>query len=150
MEDVVAIRNHCICGVFTKLVSDPNSSVVFDEDLSEFRIQSKDGTVEQIMHFCFWCGGTLPQSRRPELFVDLDESDQRDVVGLLQHLEFVTEVQSVLGQPDGELQYPVDSAVSDQFVRQLWYSRRWERMILYINVYSSGKFSYAVSPKHKP
>ena len=101
------------------------------------------------MLFCLWCGGKLPQSRRNEYFFKLGESDSQGVEATLEKLKDISEVERALGKPDVEIALASDSGVSSQFVRQLCYSRRWEKLIVFINVLPSGNFTYAVSPKLK-
>ena len=139
----------CVCGVLRALSEETNSVVIFDDALSEFRLQSRDGTAEDVMYYCFACGKKLPVSRRNDLFVEARNADIESIHASLETLETISDVERILGPPDGEEQSGNLILASERIVKQVWYSRYWESAILIVNVLESGRFTYAISQRRK-
>jgi hypothetical protein len=141
-----------MCGVPLKLARDPDFAVRFDRELNEYSLSDRDGRVEHLMRFCFWCGGSLPESRRDQLFCEMSASETEEVQALLKGPTNVSDVVKALGPPDGEVEPDNRDAtrgVAVPFSRQMWYRQRWKTLDLFVNVLPDGNISFAVTPKVK-
>jgi len=136
----------CFCGLPVELSRLPSSPIVFDEELTEFRLRFQNGSLEQLMIFCFWCGGKLPCSERGSLFEGISESESADIQIAISGVQSISDAIRVLGKPDDEIR---SSTASESPYMSLFYNRRWKTCDLCIFSDDTQAFNFAIVPKRK-
>ena len=132
----------CSCGLLRELSELPSSPVAFDENFKEYRLCFKDGSMEQLMLFCFWCGGKLPVSERSSFFEVVSEREKADIQNILSDVSSVPDVFRVLGKPDEEIRNSSSRLV-------FLYNSRWKTCDLHVLQDEFGAFYCAIVPKRK-
>jgi len=91
----------CQCGLPQSASEEPESPVVFDAKMGEYRFTHSGGGYAVIYH-CPWCGGALPASKRASLFETITQAELDRLLQLTAHLKTVTDAIDAFGRPDEE------------------------------------------------
>ena len=138
----------CECRHPERWIADPHFPIGFDEEMNEYYIRFEKGG-QAIMRYCFWCGGSLPKSKRGALFTTPSELEMVEVQTLLQDAKSHEDVLRILGPPDevvelgGSFTGP-DNTISTWDSHYL-YAKRWETLVLKVPKIREGRFSYSMS-----
>jgi hypothetical protein len=89
----------CNDGHLEDLAADPTCPVEFDSRLNEYHI-TREGGGHFMIYYCPLCGGSVPESRRDQLFHKLTEIERRRLIDLTQNLKTLDEVLAAFGPPD--------------------------------------------------
>lgn len=136
----------CVCGLPEQLSCIPSSPIVFDEEILEFRIRFDNGSLEQLMNYCFWCGGRLPLSKRASLFEDISETDLADIQVAISGVQSLSQAIEILGKPDIETYSPNTSGFP---LASIFYKARWSTCELCMFSDNKNALSIAILPKRK-
>jgi hypothetical protein len=82
-----------------RLADDPTTPVEFDAELNEYHITRKGGG-HWMIYYCPLCGGSVPESRRDQLFHALTDVERQRLIDLTLHLKTLDEVLAAFGPPD--------------------------------------------------
>ena len=138
----------CECGHPERWVNDPMVPVGFDEEMNEYYVQLKPGG-EAVMHYCFWCGGKLPESRRGSFFTEPSEEEVEEVRLLLREAKSHEDVLRILGPADelcdlnGFMKDPKTGKVMMRWDQHCLYSKRWKTLELHVPLIVEGNFGYS-------
>jgi hypothetical protein len=133
----------CNCGYPAKWAADPNSPIIFDETLKEYRVLLKDSRSCHIMRYCIFCGGKLPKSKRQELFSVLDKGEVDCVNAELAGAKSIADVYHRLGKPDA-----IEPVCQSDYSQQLRYSSRWTSLDLIVIERLDGTIEYLCGGKY--
>ena len=136
----------CVCRLPEQLARIPSSPIIFDEELSEFRIRFENGSLEQLMNYCFWCGGRLPLSRRSSLFEDISETELADIQVAISGVRSLSQAIEVLGKPDVET---YNQPTSEFPLASIFYKSRWSTCELCMFSDDRDVLNIAIVPKRK-
>lgn len=146
-------KTKCHCKAVESAASDSNCPVEFDDTLNEYNIVSIDGRHRYRLYFCWFCGGELPESKRPGLFTTPLAAE---VIGMKKEIASIhsaADAVARLGKPDAK--YDVDVERGERLssgVRcqgQLIYASRWRSLVLTVREGSDGSVDFAYTGKHK-
>jgi len=145
-------KAECACGTVEDLASDRNSPIEHDKALNEYNLISGDGKVHYRMHFCFFCGGRLPESKRASLFTEPSAQEIKEAAELMSKAGSMQEVIQVLGKPDEIVKAPKGASGEDggsEYKTQHRYLRRWKTLDLTIRERKDGSIDSAFTGKYK-
>lgn len=144
--------SRCDCGILTQLAWEAAFPIRFDAELNEYLLSDREGRTEQLMRFCFWCGGSLPESRRDRLFCEISEREIQEVQRLLTGLTNSSEVVKLLGAPDNQVENPdlKSDGNPSEIHRWLCYRKQWTTLDLIISIHHDDRISFTLSAKPKP
>ncbi len=148
----------CTCGLPEKWAQAPSFPVKFDAEVNEYHlVYGKKHRYYDVMRYCFWCGGRLPESTRGRFFAEPSEAETAKIRGMLAGARSTEEILAILGQPDEIIDwydFDADEESVDgpekTWTRCLRYSSRWKTLILQVFDYSDSPdagVAYAISGK---
>lgn len=142
----------CDCGYPARWAANPNVPLRFDERFQEFHLLERDDGAYLILRYCFWCGGKLPESKRPDFFTKPEEAELAEIASLLKETKTAGEALAALGPPDHTFDGEPESgtAVDDKVVRwrrQHSYTSRWKSLHLTLLEMPDGSFERMTSGK---
>lgn len=142
----------CQCEAIAELASDRNCPIEFDANLNEYNIVSKDAHVRYRLYFCFFCGGSLPESERVNLYTQPSQKEIEQIKKLLGEARTIEEALRKLGQPSKatnpprtEQQYRSGIAYRQHY----HYLTRWKTLDLTVRERSDQSFDLAIVGKCK-
>ena len=143
----------CKCGLPEKWASDAEVPVEFDKRLNEFHLRDRRGG-QWIMRYCLSCGGRLPESKRSDLFLKMDDKEEKDVCAIKKKIHNLQDMKVVLGEPDVVVSIRPDPEQERIYggrraIRCHEYSKRWRTILLHINEMENGEIEIQYSAKHK-
>lgn len=97
----------CRCNWPNKAVEDPWFPVAYDHEMGEYQLIldcGQRGKGIAVLHYCPWCGGALPKSKRATFFTDPTDSDVAKVRELMQPVKTVAQMFEVLGEPSTRIE----------------------------------------------
>ncbi len=137
----------CECGHPDRWVVDPHFPVEFDEKMNEYQLVHEGARA--VMHYCFWCGGRLPESKRGSFFTTPDAAEVAEVESLLRGAKSHEDVLHILGPPDeirdmagGESD--MKGRILARWEQHYRYSTRWKTLVLQVPVILEGRFRYSI------
>ena len=92
----------CKCKSLENAADEPNSPIVFDRELNEYNIETRDGGTLRIYH-CFFCGGAAPRSKRGSLFATITQNEQDRLRDLTSGFATLADVIRKFGKPDEDM-----------------------------------------------
>jgi len=90
----------CACSYLSRAADEPDSSIVFDADMNEYKFRVGPG--HMIIRHCPWCGGTAPKSKRSSLFAQITDAEMRRLGALTKGIKTVEEAIEKFGPPDND------------------------------------------------
>jgi hypothetical protein len=93
-------KDECKCGLLARMAEDPSDPVEFDAQLNEYHITRQGDGGYSLVHFCPFCGGRAPKSKRSSLFHRLTDAERHRLCELTKNLRTVQDVFAALGEPD--------------------------------------------------
>ena len=151
-----APTDFCKCGLPDKWARDPSLPVEFDATLNEYHLVR--GTKRRwftVMHYCFWCGGRLPESTRGRLFTEPEKGELEEVQSVLADARSRADVFRIFGEPDASFDWSDDDEALNS---QVWnvkkwdksfrYSTRWNSLDVIVLEYPDGSVEYACAGKY--
>jgi len=91
--------NVCKCGVLEQASREPDHAVRWNERLNEYYIDCGAGG-HMMVHYCPFCGGSAPKSRRRLLFHSLTDGERERLFRLTSGIRSLHEMIATLGEPD--------------------------------------------------
>ena len=91
----------CGCDFLDREADDPDTPIVFDEQLKEYRFEcpsSKHGSI--LIYHCPFCGGAATESKRGKLFAVVSSSEADRLYQSLEHIQSLEEAIRIIGSPD--------------------------------------------------
>ena len=92
-------KGACKCEWLERAADDPKCPVEFDAEVNEYHLVRSPQDYMMI-HYCPWCGGSAPKSKRGKLFHTLTDVESRRLVRLTQDMRTLQEVTTAFGEPD--------------------------------------------------
>lgn len=139
----------CTCGGLRYLASLASSPVVFDKIANEWLLESKDGSGNYHMHFCFCCGGRLPESNHAKDFGEPESQEMLALTARLKPAQSLQEVLEILGPPDRELDVTEDPVKPKRKqIRATTYCSVAKSFDLSVIVFDNGEWEYAFAGKY--
>jgi hypothetical protein len=139
----------CDCGFPERWARDPSVPIEFNPKVNEYYlVAGTKGGMHHVMHYCFWCGGRLPESKRGELFTEPAESEMAQVRAVSAEAKSAADVLRVLGEPDATFDW-VDTDDPELNGAKKWdkcyrYSSRWKTLVVNVMEFSDGSIEWAV------
>lgn len=140
----------CGCGVWAKRANDPFFPIWYNAKTNEYillfgRIAANAVTII----FCPSCGGRMPKSRRGDLFTIPIDEELAEARALLEQVDGVDAMRSLLGEPDAvfdgfkdEYGEPLRNPDGPDLIRQYTYSSRWKTLSVSIQEYEGGTLQF--------
>jgi hypothetical protein len=130
------VERQCTCSNWPQRANDAFFPVWLDVETSEYVLLFGDRVSGAlVIYYCPSCGGTMPRSRRGDLFVIPSDEDLHEAKLLLDKISDVATMHLVLGEPDCVYAWPEDNAGqlmanpdAPVFVRQHKYLSRWQTL----------------------
>lgn len=98
-NSVTTVR--CTCNYLQRASKEPESPIVFDEDMNEYHIArpaaARGGSL--IIYHCPWCGGAAPHSRRDTFFAHITQHESARLHALADDVKTVEDAIAKFGQP---------------------------------------------------
>lgn len=146
----------CKCSAIQQYSQDPRIPISFDERLNEYHLidAPEPGDILNLT-YCFHCGGKLPESKRGDLFHDLDEKELERFRRMLAEADTVEQVVSILGNPDRSFQPTPPSEIDKEVygrkttIQQMDYERLSETMAVTVSEYDDGTFDVVYYGKRR-
>ena len=91
----------CSCGSLSSQADDPDSPIIYDKKLHEYRIEypgSRHGII--MIYHCPFCGGAAPESKRDNLFAVVSNSEVDRISKMLEKVKSLDDATQILGPPD--------------------------------------------------
>lgn len=137
-------EKQCECSFPQRAVTNVWFPVTYDEKMGEYQLIldcGERGMGSAVLHYCPWCGGLLPKSKRDTFFTVPTEADETDVAEKMASIKTVEQMRTVLGEPS--------LGSSRAWLNQYTYSDTWESLDLVIFEYDDGHLGYHFGGKHK-
>jgi hypothetical protein len=94
----------CTCGVVERATHEPSVPVIFDENTNEFHLVcNPEHKGSMILYYCFFCGGSLPKSKRDLLFAVVTQAETARLKNLTRDIRTIEDAIRVFGVPDFDL-----------------------------------------------
>ena len=90
------------CSCLAEAVADVEAPFTFDEELQEFELRARAGSIGAV-YYCPFCGERTPESRRGSSFLELDDAEQARLDALTDGIQSEADMRSRFGAPDWEL-----------------------------------------------
>ncbi len=92
----------CRCGGLESAADEPDNPIIFQADLNEFQIEysTEEGPGHMMIHYCPFCGGKPPDSRRSRLFARITRAELRRLRDLTTDIRTLEDAVRILGEPD--------------------------------------------------
>ena len=147
--------NKCSCNFVSDIHRENILPILYDDRFHEYRIVDLSGTRETLIHFCFVCGGRMPESTRDENFYEQSQDEVRELTGRLAGVQSIDGIITELGKPD--IEYPVEicNGLTNRInglgniTRAVEYRTVARTFILQVMEDESGKVSYFFAGKMK-
>lgn len=145
----------CGCGQPERMASDPNSPVSFNETLNQYYVESGGGSRQNLMYFCFFCGGKMPKSKCGDHFTHIDDSELEAAMDFVSKIETVHDIFKILGEPDSTHHFnDLPEELKAHFVRaepryrdEFMFAKNWTTLQIHIRTYDDGHFRIGYLPK---
>ena len=147
----------CRCGVWEKRAKDAFFPIWYNAKTNEFVLLfGKIAANAVIIFFCPSCGGRMPKSRRGDLFTIPIDEELVEARALLEQVDDIASMRSVLGEPDAvfdgfkdEYGEPLRNPDGPDLIRQYTYSSRWKTLSVSIQEYEDAtlQFFFMGQPK---
>ena len=142
MNDETAIPLSA-CRCLESAAKDPRFPIALDEKMGEYFLQLIPAG-SALIHFCPWCGNSVPESMRKTFFTVPTPTDISDAESIIAMIKNRNEMLQILGEPDMIIPGKPDQTNSRT---QYTYSKRWGSLSLYIQEKSDGELEMAIAPK---
>lgn len=146
----------CKCGVLEIYVKDPSIPIKYNEKLNEYYISfGENGSGTLIMSYCPNCGEKLPESKRADNYMEIDEEFSKYYMKILEYANSIEDILEKLGEPDNVIQPPRPSEIDievygmKEMKRQLDYTNLSETTVLSVADYADGSFDLCFFGKPK-
>jgi len=143
----------CVCGSLGRSAQF-NSGIEFDPELNEFNIVSRTDSrvVKTRIYHCPFCGGTTPESRRGNHFLDLSDEEIARLYGLFSEFTSLTDVLSAFGPPDDDISIEIPEVLISppnpgSPLRDLIYRQLSETGNVHVRVLPDDRFQITVVSK---
>src|SRR5258706_956476 len=92
-------KDICDCNVLERASKEPDHVIRWDEELHEYHsVYGKGG--QMMIYYCPFCGGSVPKSRRSQLFHTLTDKERQRLCHLTKDVRTLAEVMASFGEPD--------------------------------------------------
>src|SRR4029079_16903428 len=88
----------CNCFFLHEAATNPDSPIVFDAQLNEFHIQTRNGY--SMIYYCPICGGKAPASVRDDLFAIIAPEEEARLTEIARECLSEQDMRRTLGEPD--------------------------------------------------
>ena len=92
-------KDICDCRTLEHASKEPGHVIRWDEELNEYHIVYGNGS-EMMIYYCPFCGGSVPKSRRSQLFHTLTDKERQRLCALTKDMRTVQQVIEAFGEPD--------------------------------------------------
>ena len=141
-----------------KWAVDPTFPVTFDAKFNEYTVVcGADQRGKAMMHYCFSCGGLLPESKRGTFFTEPSAVEMGEVKRIMEQVRDSKTMRAILGEPDYESPRSNDEASLEhariynvrQYTTQYTYNSRWQTLSLFVQEQEDGSVRYFLAGKYK-
>jgi hypothetical protein len=92
-------KDICDCGILEHASKEPGHVIRWNEELNEYHIVYGNGS-EMMIYYCPFCGGSVPKSRRSQLFHTLTDKERQRLCVLTKDMRTVQQLIEAFGEPD--------------------------------------------------
>jgi hypothetical protein len=142
---------NCTCKMLQNWARNPKMPIKYNDNTKEYALVGR-ASIRVFIFYCPFCGGRLPESKRPSYQPAADEV--KDLRALMRDVTNVGSIRRILGKPDHTYRWTDDGLSRfhdiEKWKRSYVYEKRWRTLLLWVFEHDDSSISYAFAGKAEP